>query len=188
MVWPAVRKAFPQLAKLPEHVLIQVGYPSSGARGASQKMKPAELNTQWTGNSSEEMLVLLHPVQLRGSTPREQALSAIKALSFSALKYVDGARWGATRAGLTKEDGGSVTCTVEAQKRIDAVIDDVGEPPAGYGMPFPTRQVNRTRMRRYVCSTKLCAADNDKPHPVHRVASDTDEFQCTKCGNPYVKA
>jgi hypothetical protein len=191
-MWRAVRTAFPQLQRLPAEVLITVGYPSSGARGASQKLKPAEINFQWTGNPTEKAMILLHPVQLQGATPREQAERAIKALAFGGLKYVDGARWGAVRAGLTKNDDGTVSASPEAQAKIDAVIADVGEPPAGYGVPFPTRTVMQTRMRKYVCSTAKCSVQdsngNDVKHPVIRAATDSGDFVCGTCGNPYVKA
>lgn len=190
-VWKAVRTAFPQLTRLPEQVLITVGYPSSGARGASQKLKPAEINFQWTGNPTEQAMILLHPVQLQGTTPREQAERAIKALAFGGLKYVDGARWGAVRAGLTKNDDGTISASAEAQAKIDSVIADVGEPPAGYGVPFPTRTIQRTRMRKYVCTTKLCDDDgngNFPKHPVIRAADDQLKVKCEVCGNPYVKA
>lgn len=188
-LWKAVRRTWPQLQRLPEQGLLTVSFPSSGARGASAKMKVAEVNFQWSGNSSEPFMLAIHPVSFRGSTPREQAVNVIKATAFAALKYCDGARWGAVRAGFTKQDDGSIDCTPEAQARIDAIIDDVGEPPAGYGNPFPVRQVERTRLRRYACKEKFCTAtdsnSNRKPHPIIRAASDDSKFLCGECGGEY---
>jgi len=176
-LWPSLRKHF-SIDELPAEILITVGFPSSGARGRSSKMKPAEYNTQWTGNPNEKGMLSIHPVSF--TTPR----NAAKAMLFAAGK-TRGARWGASKLGLTKEDDGSITESSEATRKLDLVMADVGEPPAGFGIPFPVRDVQRARLRKYECVTKLCA-DGTTRHAIIRAASDTLQVNCTTCGNAYV--
>jgi hypothetical protein len=179
-LWPALQKNFPNISHLPSEVLITVGYPSSGARGRSEKIRPAELNRQWTGNPNEKMFISIHPVYF--DTPR----NAAKALLFGAGKST-GARWGARSVGLEKHDDGSITESHETTRRLDVVLADVGDPPAGFGLAFPVRQVQRTRMEKYVCATKYCS-DGITRHPVGRAASQDWKITCSTCGNAYVKA
>lgn len=179
-LWPKLRSTFPTIGHLPGEVLITVGYPSSGARGRSEKIRPAEFNSQWTGNPNEKMFVSIHPNYF--DTPR----NAAKALLFGAGKQCS-ARWGASSVGLSKEDDGSITETPDTTSKLDKVMADVGEPPAGFGVAFPVREVQRARLRKYVCATNLCS-DGITKHPVIRAASDDLEVLCKTCGNAYVKA
>jgi hypothetical protein len=163
---------------------IQVGYPSSGARGRSEKIRPAEVNHQWTGNTNEDVLILIHPVYC--DTPENVA----KAMLFGLGKAYGGARWGAVRLGITKEDDGTLTATPAALAKIQAVIADCGEPPQGYGLPFPVREVQRARLRKYIPATPLCGKTDPTTgellrHPIIRAASDTLAVDCRECGASY---
>src|SRR5215475_1355366 len=140
-LWNKLRDAFPTIKHLPGEVLITVGYPSSGARGRSEKIRPAEFNNQWTGNPNEKMFVSIHPNYF--DTPR----NAAKALLFGAAKRVN-ARWGPSHVGLDKNDDGSISeISPSTSKQLDKVLADAGDPPQGFGIPFPVREVQRARLR-----------------------------------------
>jgi hypothetical protein len=179
-LWPKIRSEF-GFHTLPEHGLFTVGYPSSGARGRSDKIKPAEINYQWTGNPNEPFAVFIHPVYFRSSE------DVVKAIAFAAAKATRGNRWGAQHAGLCKHDDGTIVADATAQARIATILADVGEPPQGYGMPFPVREVQRARLRRYVCKTFCIGNGNgyNGKHPIIRAASDTLEVVCKQCGEAY---
>jgi hypothetical protein len=184
-LWAKLREMFQDLRGIPSEALINVGYPSSGARGRSEKIKPAEINYQWTGNQNEKVAIFVHPVYM------DSPMNAMKALLFAAAKVTGGARWGPQRVGLEKHDDGSITATPATQAKLDQIISDIGEPPAGFGLPFPTRNVERARLRLYVNAVKYCNDDangNKVAHPKLRAASDTLNVTCVDCGNPYVKA
>lgn len=185
-LWHKLRDTFPGIRGIPAEVLITVGYPSSGARGRSEKIKPAEINYQWTGNANEKAAIFIHPVYL--DTP----MNAMKALLFAASKVTGGARWGPRNVGLSKNDDGTIDATTPTQAKLDQIILDIGEPPAGFGMPFPVRQVDRARLRLYVNATSTCTVQDANgdyiKHPKIRAASDTLNVKCDDCGNPYIKA
>jgi len=183
-LWHKLRDTFSELRTIPAEVLITVGYPSSGARGRSEKIKPAEINYQWTGNANEKAAIFIHPVYL--DTP----MNAAKALVFAGAKVAIGARWGPSRVGLEKHDDGSITAEPATQAKLEQILAEIGEPPAGFGMPFPVRQVERARLRLYVCMKDKCfdAAGNElKKHPKIRAASDDLNVSCKDCGVDYVK-
>lgn len=183
-LWRKLRDAFPELRSIPQEVMITVGYPSSGARGQSSKIKPAEINYQWTGNQNEKAAIFVHPVHM--ATPETQA----KAIAFAASKVTMGPRWGPSKLGLEKQDDGSIVATPETQAKIDAIIKEIGEPPAGFGMPFPVRNVDRARLRLYVCQKDKCvdaAGTVLRAHPRIRAASDDLHVTCNDCGVAYVK-
>lgn len=71
--------------------------------------------------------------------------------------------------------------------KLDALRAELGDPPAGFGVRFPVKDVQRARLRKYVCSTKLCS-DGSTAHPVIRSASDTLKVSCDTCQNGYVIA
>lgn len=179
-LWPALREAFPDLKRIPQDVLITVGYPASGARGRSDKIKPAEINYQWTGNVNEKAFISIHPVYF------DSSINAAKALLFGASKSVGGARWGASKNGVSKADTGEIGCTPETQAKLDAIIESIGDPPNGFALPFPVRNVARTRLRKYVSTATKCT--DGTVHPVIRAASDTLNVKCDTCGTPYVGA
>lgn len=184
-LWAKLRMAFPEIQSIPAEVLITVGYPSSGARGRSEKIKPAEINYQWTGNSNEKAALFIHPVYM------DSPMNAMKALLFAAAKVCVGARWGAKHVGLHKYDDGSIEADANTQKKLEQILTDIGEPPAGFGIPFPVREVQRARLRLYVNSKVSCTVQDAtglyKKHPKLRVASDDLNVVCADCGNPYIK-
>lgn len=183
-LWHKLRDTFAELRSIPAEVLITVGYPSSGARGRSEKIKPAEINYQWTGNANEKAAIFIHPVYL--DTP----INTAKALVFAGAKAAIGARWGPSRVGLEKQSDGSITAEPATQAKLEAILAEIGEPPAGFGMPFPVRQVDRARLRLYVNSTDECVnpvTGDVAKHPKIRAASDDLDVACRVCGNPYVK-
>ena len=185
-LWAKLRDTFPTLKSLPAEVLITVGYPSSGARGRSEKIRPAEINQQWTGNPNEKCFISIHPVYF------DSPANAIKALLYQGSKVTGGARWGPRSVGLTKNDDGSIDASVACQAKIDALLQDIGEPPQGFGIPFPVRTVERARLRKYVCQTSTCttqdAVGNFRKHPIIRAASDDMSVCCQDCGTSYFKA
>lgn len=182
MLWHKLKDSFPTLRTLPTEVLITVGYPSSGARGRSDKIKPAEVNYNWHGNPNEKAFISIHPLYF------DSVENAMKAVLFAASKFTGGARWGARNVGMTKESDGTLTVSAETAAILEKLKADIGEPPSGFGVAFPVRAVSRARLRKYVNATKLCAPDsngNDVPHPVIRAASDTLQVKCNSCGNDY---
>lgn len=180
-LWPKIREQF-GFSTLPSHGLFTVGYPSSGARGRSEKIKPAEINYQWTGNPNEPFMVLVHPVYF--DTPE----NVIKAIAFAAAKATRGARWGPSHVGLTKQDDGCITANHDAEVKIKAIMADVGDPPPGYGLPFPVKDVQRARLLEYRCEsacTKDYGARLGHTHPRIRIASPLSELLCSCCGAAY---
>jgi hypothetical protein len=183
-LWRKLRDAFPALHTIPQEVLITVGYPSSGARGQSSKIKPAEINYQWTGNANEKAAIFIHPVYL------DSPINAAKALIFAGAKVALGPRWGPSRVGLSKLDTGELVAEPETLAKLTAILDEIGEPPAGFGMPFPVRPVDRARLRLYVCMKAKCIDATGtvlRAHPKIRAASDDLNVTCNDCGVAYVK-
>jgi hypothetical protein len=183
-LWPKLKAEFPTISYLPGELLITVGYPSSGARGRSEKIRPAEFSQQWTGNPNEKMFVSVHPNYW--TTPRDVA----KALLFGAAKRVN-ARWGPSGIGLDKQDDGSLTeISSNTTAKLDKILADVGEPPAGFGIPFQVREVQRTRLELYKCVSPLCA-DNTRHGNIRAAASSGTvrvALRCQDCGSNYLKA
>ena len=181
-LWPALRNAFPQINRIPEEALITVGYPSSGARGRSEKIRPCEVNTQWTGNENEQVFISIHPVYC------DTSLNMAKAILFQAGKHCMGARWGARHLGLDKRDDGTITASVYTQAKIEDVLKDIGEPPAGHGIAFPVRDVQRSRLLEYRCE-QPCTFDYGArlghTHPRIRAANSVMEVTCKHCGGDY---
>lgn len=187
-LWPALREEFPALKQLPKEALVQVGYPSTGARGKSSKMKPCEINKQWTGNPNEPVMISVHPVQFQGKDEKERAFNVAKALAFGALKHTSGFRWGAVREGLNKEEDGTITADANCTKRLERVLEQCGELPAGYGLNFPVRQVQATRARMYWAPRGTKADGSACSHTKVRTANDNWRGACIDCGTVYQKA
>ena len=177
-LWPKLRESFDCLTRIPAEVLITVGYPSSGARGRIEKIKPAEINYQWTGNENEKAFISVHPNHFT------KPVDVAKAIVYQGSKVTIGHRWGPARVGLTLETDGTISAEPETQRKLDNIIADIGEPPVGMGVPFPVRTVQRTRMRKYVAFDSHCA-DGETPHPIIRAASDVLSVACQTCGSKY---
>ena len=90
-LWTKLREEFGEIRHLPNEVLITVGYPASGARGKSKKIRPCEFTNQWTGNANEKAFLSVHPNYW--DTPRNVA----KAVLFGAAKQVS-RRWGPAKS------------------------------------------------------------------------------------------
>ena len=176
-MWPAVRDKF-GFQSLPAQGMFVPGFPSSGARGRSSKIKPAEINFQWTGNVNEPFMVSIHPNYW--DKPR----NIVAAVAFACGKATRGARWGAARVGLSKEDDGSITATPKTETMIAEILADIGDPPAGYGMAFPVREVQRARLRRYICDD-VCGTFPNGKHPIIRAATDDLDVTCNYCSGKY---
>ena len=162
--------------------MITVGYPSSGARGRSEKIRPCEVNTQWTGNANEQVFISIHPVYC------DSSLNMAKAILFQAGKHCMGARWGASHIGLTKNDDGTIDASVNTRAKIDAVLADIGEPPSGHGLAFPVRDVQRSRLLEYRAEG-MCTFDYGArlghTHPRIRSATGILNVACQHCGEAY---
>jgi hypothetical protein len=183
-LWRKLRDEFPQLQAIPQEVMITVGYPSSGARGQSSKIKPAEINYQWTGNANEKAAIFVHPVYL------DKPINAAKALLFAGAKVTLGARWGPSHVGLEKKDTGEIVATSATEAKLLKILEEIGDPPSGFGKPFPIRNVDRARLRLYVPATTRCLNPTTGDVLVHtkvRSANDNLQVACTVCGTPYVK-
>lgn len=180
-LWPKLREAFP-IASLPLEAFITIGYPSSGARGRSEKIRPCEINHQWTGNVNEQVFISVHPVYC--DSPENIA----KAILFQAAKVTMGHRWGPVRVGLDKHDDASIHAVAETQRKIDAIIADIGTPPEGHAVPFAVRDVQRARMLQYHCDQKCTVNYGTKlgfNHPKIRAASEGLNVTCKDCGGQY---
>lgn len=188
-LWPKLREQFDLIQRLPAEALVTVGYPSSGARGRSEKIRPCEVNFQWQGNDNEKVFLAVHPVYF--DTP----INVAKALLFGAAKWAGGARWGARHVGVHKSEDGTLTCTDSTQAKLDKIIVDCGDVPPGFGVAFPVRSVQRARLRKYVAEKPWCLDDSGKyrkdsndnaiKHPVLRIASDTATVACSECHIAY---
>ena len=188
-VWHQLREEFPSLKRLPEECLIQAAYPSSGARGRSEKIRACEVNYQWTGNPAEKVMVNIHPVYFSGRDKTECAMNVTKALAFGALKCTGGARWGASREGFEKKDDGTITATPVATKRLEKILESCGELPDGFGLAFPVRQVQRARLLKYVARTGVNKTTGEAcSHPVIRAASNSLQVVCQQCSEAYKRA
>jgi hypothetical protein len=181
-LWPALRAAFPQINRIPEEALITVGYPSSGARGRSEKIKPCEINNQWQGNVNEQVFISINPVYC------DTSLNMAKAILFQSAKQTLGNRWGPSHIGLTKNPDGTIDAGPNTQSKIETVLADIGEPPSGHGVPFAVRDVQRTRLQEYRCSF-TCSFDYGgrlgHTHPRVRAASTVLSIKCEHCGEQY---
>jgi hypothetical protein len=182
-LWTKLRDEFGEIKHLPNEVLITVSYPSSGARGKSEKIKPSEFTNQWTGNVNEKAFLAIHPNYW------DNARNVSRAILFGASKQVS-RRWGPARVGLHKHDDGTIEETLAATtSKIDKILADVGEPPNGFGLAFPVRDVQRARLEKYVAAVRDCA--NGTRHATIRAASSSGTVKvaliCKDCGCDYVK-
>ena len=180
-LWPKLREAFP-ISSLPLEAFVTVGYPSSGARGRSEKIRPCEINHQWTGNVNEQVFISVHPVYC--DSPENIA----KAILFQAAKVALGTRWGPSYVGLTKRDDASIVANFDTQQKIDAIIADIGTPPDGHANPFPVKDVQRARMLEYRCYGECTAHYGPKlgyNHPKIRAACTILQIKCDVCGKDY---
>jgi hypothetical protein len=167
----AVCKSFGFEAK---QVMIGASYPPAGARGALERVRPADFDTQWKGNDNErDGFLSIHPLSFR--TP----LDALKAMLWAMGRANHGVRHGATRVGLHKEPDATITADAETDAKLRGILAEIGDPPAGFAEPFPTRSTNRSRMISYRCS---CA----KAPAIH-TSTSTLNATCGNCTTAYVR-
>lgn len=138
---------FPAIASVPKNILVTVSYPYSCSRGAIEKVQPASFDTQWQGNDNENGgMLAIHPIAWIDS------FSATKAMLYGMARSVKGPRHGASSVGLRKNADATLTANPETEAKIQAILAEVGDAPAGFGKPFETRKVNRGRMVKYSCA------------------------------------
>lgn len=184
-IWPALQAAFPSsLAGLPREALITVGYPSAGARGRSEKIRPCEITKQWQGNTNEQIFVSVHPVFF------DTAENVVKALLYGAATFQLGVRWGGRDVGILKKKDGSLEVVKDSTAQtIAKILQEIGKPPAGFGILHPVRQVQRVRNLLYVPDEPLCthldAKGEPEKHPKIRAASSTLNVACQHCQAGY---
>jgi hypothetical protein len=167
----AICKAFGFEAK---QVLIATSYPPAGARGALERVRPADFDTQWSGNDNEkDGFLSIHPISFRSP------MDALKAILWAMGRANHGARHGASRVGLHKEPDATITADAETDAKLQAILAEIGNPPAGFAEPFPVKSVQRTRMVSYRCS---CA----KAPAIHTSTSTLDAT-CRVCGTQYYR-
>jgi hypothetical protein len=125
---------------------ITVSYPSAGARGALERVRPADYDEQWRSETGEKIgSYQIHPIAMR--TPMDAAKAALWAMA----RFHHGVRHGQSKVGLHKEPDATITADAETEAKLQSILNQIGEPPKGFGEPFPVKKVQRTRMVTYVC-------------------------------------
>lgn len=157
-----------------KQILIGASYPPAGARGALERVRPADFDTQWSGNDNEkDGFLSIHPMSFRTS------IDALKAMLWAMGRANHGVRHGASRVGLHKEPNATITADPETQAKLESILTEIGEPPAGFAEPFPVKKVSRSRMISYRCS---CANA-----PAIHTSTSTLAAQCTICNTTYYR-
>jgi hypothetical protein len=163
-----------------QRILIGASYPPAGARGDLSRVRPADFDRQWRGNDNEaDGFLSIHPISFR--SPND----CLKAMLW-ALGRTRGARHGAAGVGLHKEPDATITASDDTQAKLDAILAEVGNPPAGFAEPFPVRQTTRGRMVAYSCG---CASAKQKGRGKLTIysASSNVNAACGDCGQAFVK-
>lgn len=163
----------------PKNILIGPSYPAAGARGALERVRPADFDTQWTGNDNEkDGFLAIHPIAFKPADSNDPTgLSVLRAILWSLGRTHHGVRHGATKVGLTKNHDATISADPETDAKLRAILQQVGDPPPGFAEPFPVKKVQRSRMVTYVCS---CAGR--KRYATSAKLNDT----CLDCGSPCV--
>jgi hypothetical protein len=157
-----------------KQILIGASYPPAGARGALERVRPADFDTQWSGNDNEkDGFLSIHPMSFRSP------LDALKAMLWAMARANCGVRRGASRVGLHKEPDATITADPETQSKLKSILAEIGDPPAGFAEPFPVRKVSRSRMISYRCS---CASA-----PAIHTSTSTLQATCGVCQTAYFR-
>jgi hypothetical protein len=157
-----------------KQILIGASYPPAGARGDLSRVRPADFDTQWSGNDNEkDGFLSIHPMSFR--TP----LDALKAMLWAMGRAHHGTRHGATRVGLHKEPNATITADSETEVKLQSILSEIGDPPAGFAEPFPVKAVNRTRMISYRCSCPSA--------PAIHTSTPTLTATCNTCNTVYYR-
>lgn len=169
--YAAICKSFGFEAK---QILIGASYPPAGARGALERVRPADFDSQWQGNDNEkDGFLSIHPISFRSP------LDALKAMLWAMGRTNHGVRHGASKVGLHKEPDATITADPETQAKLEAILAEIGDPPAGFANPFPVKKVSRTRMVSYRCS---CASA-----PAIHTSTSTLNATCGVCNTAYFR-
>jgi len=161
-------------------VFTGVSYPPTGARGDLSRVRPASFDTQWRGNDNEkDGFLAIHPIACK--TP----LSVAKAMLWAMAREMN-VRHGAEQFGLHKEPDATITCSPDTEARLQAILTRIGDPPPGWGEPFPIRKANRGRMVAYTCE---CSSHGGKGRGRLTVYTSTTRLEatCTDCQKPFLK-
>jgi hypothetical protein len=158
-----------------KNILIGASYPPAGARGALERVRPADFDTQWRGNDNEkDGFLSIHPLSFKPVGNEAVGLSTLRATLWALARTHHGVRHGAARVGLSKNDDATLSADAETTAKLQSILDEIGPPPSGYSEPFPVRKVQRTRMVTYVCA---CAKDNR-----FTATNRNKDVTCNKCG------
>jgi len=163
----------------PQNILIGASYPSAGARGALERIRPADFDHQWQGNDNEkDGFLAIHPMSFKPTDANDPlGLSVLRAILWAMARTHHGVRHGASKVGLTKNHDATITADAETDTKLRGILANIGDPPAGFAEPFPVKKVQRSRMVTYVCH---CAgvkfyATSAKIHST-----------CQDCGKPFL--
>ena len=162
-----------------KNILIGASYPPAGARGALERVRPADFDTQWQGNDNEkDGFLSIHPLSFKPANDTEPAgLSTLRAILWALTRTHNGVRHGASKVGLHKEDDATISATPETAAKLQQILDEIGAPPPGFAEPFPVKKVERSRMVTYVCG-----CSGKKRYATSAKLNDT----CNDCGQPCV--
>ena len=146
----AICKAFGFESK---NILIGASYPPAGARGALERVRPADFDAQWQGNANEkDGFLSIHPMSFKPSDANDpMGLSALRAVLWALARTYHGIRHGASRVGLTKNHDATISADAETDAKLRSILDEIGPPVDGFAEPFPVKKVQRGRMVCYVC-------------------------------------
>ena len=148
--YTAICKAFGFEAK---NILITASYPSAGARGALERVRPADFDTQWAANDNEkDGFLAIHPLSFKPADAAEPlGLAPLRAILWAMGRTHHGVRHGAAKVGLTKNHDATISADSETDAKLRSILAEVGAPPAGFAEPFPVKKVQRSRMVTYAC-------------------------------------
>jgi hypothetical protein len=148
--YTAICKAFGFEAK---NILITASYPPAGARGALERVRPADFDTQWAANDNEkDGFLSIHPMSFKPADANDpMGLAALRAILWAMGRTHHGVRHGASKVGLSKNHDATITADAETDAKLRAILSEVGEPPSGFAEPFPVKKVQRSRMVTYAC-------------------------------------
>jgi hypothetical protein len=148
--YTAICKAFGFEAK---NILITASYPPAGARGALERVRPADFDSQWQANDNEkDGFLSIHPMSFKPSDANDpMGLAALRAILWAMGRTHHGVRHGASKVGLSKNHDATITADAETDAKLRAILAEVGEPPSGFAEPFPVKKVQRSRMVTYAC-------------------------------------
>lgn len=167
-LWEELRKDFN--LDLPERVVITCGWTSRNARGPVGRRLPADVVTgEWQGDPTAEAFVSIHPERFHTAEEVEMALL------YAMGRAAHGKRRGHEKVGVYRdpESGEMKYMPSEAGERANALLSRVnsrlGKLPEGFAVVPPPKHIERTRLRKWVCTkcTLIVRAASDHLDLVH---------------------